>query len=30
MILRGERKITAGHAVKLGKHFRLRADVFLD
>jgi antitoxin component HigA of HigAB toxin-antitoxin module len=30
MILRGERKITAGHAVKLAKYFRLRADVFLD
>jgi antitoxin component HigA of HigAB toxin-antitoxin module len=29
MILRGERKITADHAVILGKHFGLRADVFL-
>ena len=29
MILRGERKITAAHAVSLGKHFGLRPDVFL-
>ena len=29
MILRGERKITADHAVCLGKHFGLRADVFI-
>jgi len=29
MILRGERKITADHAVKLGRHFGLRADTFL-
>lgn len=29
MILRGERKITANHAVKLGRHFGLRADAFL-
>jgi antitoxin component HigA of HigAB toxin-antitoxin module len=29
MILRGERKITADHAVRLGKHFGLRADVLL-
>lgn len=29
MILRGERKITADHAVILGKHFGLRPDVFL-
>ncbi len=29
MILRGERKITADHAVRLGGHFGLRADVFL-
>lgn len=29
MILRGERKITADHAVRLGKHFGLRPDVFL-
>jgi antitoxin component HigA of HigAB toxin-antitoxin module len=30
MILRGERKITAAHAVRLGTHFGLRADVFLN
>lgn len=30
MILRGERKITAAHAVRLGAHFGLRADVFLN
>ena len=29
MILRGERKITADHAVRLGSNFGLRADVFL-
>ncbi len=29
MILRGERKITADHAVILGKHFGLRPDAFL-
>ena len=29
MILRGERKITADHAVRLARHFGLRADVFL-
>lgn len=29
MILRGERKITAEHAVRLGQHFGLRPDVFL-
>lgn len=29
MILRGERKITADHAVRLGNHFRLRPDAFL-
>lgn len=29
MILRGERKITAGHAIRLGEHFGLRADAFL-
>jgi HTH-type transcriptional regulator/antitoxin HigA len=29
MILRGVRKITADHAVCLGKHFGLRADAFL-
>ncbi len=29
MILRGERKITADHAVPLGSHFGLRPDVFL-
>lgn len=29
MILRGERQITAAHAVRLGQHFGLRADVFL-
>jgi antitoxin component HigA of HigAB toxin-antitoxin module len=29
MILRGERKITANHAVRLGEHFGLRADAFL-
>jgi HTH-type transcriptional regulator / antitoxin HigA len=29
MILRGERKITADHAVCLGKYFGLRPDVFL-
>ncbi|MEO5715366.1 MAG: transcriptional regulator [Luteolibacter sp.] len=29
MILRGERKITASHAVRLGSHFGLRPDVFL-
>ena len=29
MILRGERKITASHAVCLGKHFGLRPDLFL-
>jgi antitoxin component HigA of HigAB toxin-antitoxin module len=29
MILRGERKITANHAVALGRHFGLRPDVFL-
>ena len=29
MLLRGERKITADHAVRLGKHFGLRPDVFL-
>jgi len=29
MILRGERKITAEHAVRLGRHFGLRADSFL-
>lgn len=29
MILRGERKITADHAVRLGRHFELRADAFL-
>ena len=29
MILRGERKITADHAVRLGNHFKLRADAFL-
>jgi len=29
MILRGERKITASHAVRLGGHFGLRADAFL-
>jgi len=29
MILRGERKITANHAVSLGRYFGLRPDVFL-
>jgi antitoxin component HigA of HigAB toxin-antitoxin module len=29
MIIRGERQITAAHAVRLGKHFGLRPDVFL-
>ena len=29
MILRGERKITADHAIRLGKHFNLRPDAFL-
>jgi antitoxin component HigA of HigAB toxin-antitoxin module len=29
MILRGERKLTAAHAVCLGKYFGLRPDVFL-
>jgi antitoxin component HigA of HigAB toxin-antitoxin module len=29
MILRGDRKITADHAVRLGKHFGLRPDAFL-
>ena len=29
MILRGERKITANHAVRLGSHFGLRPDAFL-
>jgi len=29
MILRGERKITADHAIILGKHFGLRPDAFL-
>ncbi|RYD28436.1 MAG: transcriptional regulator [Verrucomicrobiaceae bacterium] len=29
MILRGERQITAAHAVCLGRHFGLRPDVFL-
>lgn len=29
MILRGERKITAEHAVRLGSHFGLRPDLFL-
>ncbi|MEI7929024.1 MAG: hypothetical protein WCH40_10790 [Verrucomicrobiales bacterium] len=29
MILRGERKLTAEHAICLGKHFRLRPDAFL-
>jgi antitoxin component HigA of HigAB toxin-antitoxin module len=29
MILRGERRITAAHAVRLGKHFGLRPDAFL-
>lgn len=29
MILRGERKITADHAVRLGGYFGLRPDVFL-
>lgn len=29
MILRGERNITADHAVRLGRHFGLRADAFL-
>lgn len=29
MILRGERKLTANHAVCLGKYFGLRPDVFL-
>jgi HTH-type transcriptional regulator/antitoxin HigA len=29
MILRGERKITADHAVSLGRYFGLRPDVFL-
>jgi antitoxin component HigA of HigAB toxin-antitoxin module len=29
MILRGERKITANHAVSLSRHFGLRPDVFL-
>jgi antitoxin component HigA of HigAB toxin-antitoxin module len=29
MILRGERKITANHAVSLGRHFGIRPDVFL-
>lgn len=29
MILRGERKITADHAVRLGEHFGLRAEAFL-
>lgn len=29
MILRGERKITADHAVRLGDHFGLRPDAFL-
>lgn len=28
MILRAERKITAGHALRLGTHFGLRPDVF--
>lgn len=30
MILRGERKITANHAVRLGGYFGLRPDVFLN
>lgn len=29
MILRGERKITADHAIRLGEHFGVRADAFL-
>lgn len=29
MILRGERKLTAEHAICLGKHFGLRSDAFL-
>ncbi|OYV07598.1 MAG: transcriptional regulator [Verrucomicrobiales bacterium VVV1] len=29
MILRGERKLTAEHAICLGKYFRLRPDAFL-
>jgi len=29
MILRGERKITAAHAIILGKHFGTRPDLFL-
>ena len=29
MILRGERKITAKHAIRLGEYFGLRADLFL-
>ena len=29
MILRGDRKITADHAVRLGNHFKLRPDAFL-
>ena len=29
MILRGERKITADHAIRLGQHFNLRPDAFL-
>lgn len=29
MILRGERRITADHAVRLGSYFGLQADVFL-
>lgn len=29
MILRGDRKITADHAVRLGEYFGLRTDVFL-
>lgn len=29
MILRGERKITAAHAILLGRHFGLRPDAFI-
>jgi len=29
MIVRGERKITANHAITLGKHFGTRPDLFL-
>jgi antitoxin component HigA of HigAB toxin-antitoxin module len=29
MILRGERKITVNHAVRLGEYFAVRADLFL-